>query len=235
MGRGIGNLCGQRLDTRRAPALRPLSLVDVAVGSGVIVAPTSCIALIWLFGAGGSGASGNGTGAPSGGGGGAALFKRARLSRGQTVNYSVGAPGPGATDGNGVGGGDTTAVLPGGILLTAGGGQGGIGLTPAPGGMARNGDVNRAGGASSATSTGSGGGIGGGSGGATGGGGGGAGFGDLGPPLGGGDGSNGTFGIGPSSAGSLPGGGSGAAHSGFASGSGGAGRVVVWLVRLVDS
>jgi hypothetical protein len=78
------------------------------------------------------------------------LFKRQKVQKGQAIPYSVGVGGGRMTTGNlaGIAGGDTTVTLPNGTILRAGGGAGGgaVTNTPAAGGVAVNGDLNRAGG-----------------------------------------------------------------------------------------
>jgi hypothetical protein len=232
MGQKLRGLVGQGMDGRKfyRDALFDLvGIVDVTSGSGSIIAPRSCVALIYAFGPGASGSGQNG-----GGGGGSALFKRLRLIQGQTINYTVGTPGA-QNAGSGFDATDTTIAPPFGVVLTAGGGKTNIGAAGGLAGAASGGDINRSGGAGGAATLaglpGTGGGVGGAGGGvsAGGGGGGGAGFSDIGPGLSGGAGSAGN--LGATAAGGAYGGGSGGSQSGGTSGAGGPGRVAIWLLR----
>jgi len=118
-----------------------------ATGAGTYTAPASGWLYVWAWGAGGSGGAESGS-AGTGGGTGAACFARRWVTKGQTVAYSVGAGGAGVSDpSDGNAGGDTTVTLPG-LVLRAGGGQGGKKGSSMPGGvggMAYTGDVRRPG------------------------------------------------------------------------------------------
>lgn len=123
----------------------------VPTTSSSFVVPKHCDAFIYLLGSGASGNQQTG-GSPPGGDGGAGLYKKVRLSQGQTVSYTYpGTGGVGVTDGGGGGGvagnagGAATVTLPDGRVLTAGGGQ----ANSAGPGVATGGDVNIDGGANS--------------------------------------------------------------------------------------
>jgi hypothetical protein len=232
-------LGGKSAATSRALALgvRTASLVahyDEVTGANSYTATKACIVIIRAWGAGGSGGTFSLANA-GGGGGGAVGYRVVSLTAGQTITWSIGAGTASSTvdNSNGVDGGDTTVTLPGGYVLTAGGGKkgtaagvGGTGGIPSgPWYIGRNGgdggDSNTAG--SSPT--------GGGTGGITstnrGGGGGAAGFLDLYPNIASGNGSSGNT----STAGGAPGGGSGGAPGGgLASGKGGDGRVIITVI-----
>ena len=232
---------GQGVDGRKRND-RPPRMVILPVfatsGSGVVFAPTKCVALIAAWGAGGSGANQVLLGTAGGGGGGGFLAKRVRLAKGQSISFSVGLPGLGVpTDTDGNNGGATTVTLPSGVVLTAGGGAKGTSTGGGLGGTSQNGDVNRAGGL--------GGGVGGNQSGETpafgglggtgssgcGGGGGAAGFVDSDQSFIGGAGTSGASSGGFSGPGSIPGGGSGGSTTTmFTSGQGGQGRVVIVLI-----
>ena len=141
MTRGLVGRIPQSMSARKSGArLQVLSDSGLlaASASGTITATETCQALIYLRGAGGAGV--NGAAAP-GGGGGAALFKRINLRKGDVLAYSIGA---GVLSGSGQ---DTTVTLPGGRVLTAGGGKIGSGTVGGVGGIATGGDINRNGGA----------------------------------------------------------------------------------------
>ncbi|WP_452418380.1 glycine-rich domain-containing protein [Phenylobacterium soli] len=221
-------------------ALELVGIADGQSGAGSIIAAKPCVAVIYAIGGGASG--GSGSPREIGGGGGAALLKTVKMAKGQTISWAVGAGA--AASGlatYGFDGGDTTVTLPNGFVLTAGGGKAGSAVSPTGnGGMARGGDVNRAGGAGGASgSAGTSGGLGGGSGGATnagGGGGGGAGFSDvssIGLSLAGGNGGAGQpVGGSDGGAGSTFGAGGGGTQNGAKQGGAGAsGRVLVLLAR----
>ena len=86
----VGQGMGGRKSLRGA-LVQPLAIVDATSGSGSLQAPATCVALIYLTGAGASGASNAGT--AGGGGGGAALYKRVRLAANQNMQWSVGSGG----------------------------------------------------------------------------------------------------------------------------------------------
>lgn len=216
----LRGLVAQGMSGRKPGSALSLSDLPIvaATGSGVATASWDCWALIYAWGPGGSGGSGSGNSGAPGGGGGGALFKRLRLSRGQTISYSVGTPGAGATtDTPGNSATDTTVTLPTGVVLTAGGGKGGpltLGTASGLGGASVGGDLNRTGsdgGSYSGTRAG----------------GNGAGFADLVSSFGGGLGSAG----GTTVAGSAPGGGSGGIAVAGTTGAGGAGKIIIVLVR----
>lgn len=218
-GHALRGLVGQGMDGKKRQTGGQIELVgfaDASAASGMIVAPKSCVALIYAWGPGGSGCAG--TGSPGGGGGGGAVYKRVRLSARQSITYACGVRGVPVTDDGNVQPGndttDTTVTLPSGAVVTAGGGKKGNGGAPGVGGVASGGDLNRSG----ANGFGSGGTA--------------AGFADLVPGLAGGAG--GALG-GNGSAGSAAGGGGGAGSGGMGSisGAGANGRVLIMLVRTV--
>lgn len=102
-----------------------LAMYTYTSGSGTITAPRNCWAYILLWGPGGSGSTGGG--GSTGGSGGAVLFKKVRMSGGQALAYALGTPGAGVNtiDTNGNTGTASTVTLPGGEVLSAGGGSGG--------------------------------------------------------------------------------------------------------------
>jgi hypothetical protein len=210
---------GQRM-AAKAPNSRVPAGFSRGPGSGTITLPSyPCTVEVWLWGGGG------GTGGGQGGAGGAAAtYKRFRNQPGYAMAYIVGAGG--STSGSD--GGDSTITVPGGKILTAGGGKGvpsgDVGFS---GGVATNGDLNRNGGRGGAMGAAGAAGDHGGAGGAgaTGGGGGGAGgFGETPDLFFGGSGA----GAAPSAApGVAPGGGAGATSS-----AGGDGHLYVICTRI---
>ena len=241
-GQKLRGLVGQGMDGRRRAGGLPSEVIAPVVltgGSGSVVAPKKCIALIHAWGAGGSGA--NIDFGAGGGGGGAAVFKRVRLVAGQSLAYVIGVGGSGVSTGDGIAGSDTTLALPSGLVLRAGGGKGGTGIGEGAGGMPTNGDINRLGGAGggivgTAGQTPLGGGAGGG--GASsffGGGAGAAGFSDIDPSFIGGGGSAASGAGSGTTAGASPGGGSGATYTAGigVTGSGGSGKIVIVLLRIM--
>lgn len=221
----------QRMTSRQSYAGGRVELIGVidATSSGSMMAPRTCIALIWAWG---GGASGFGNTGAQGGGGAGGVFKFFRISKGQTISYTVGAGGAGTTNhlaGND--GGNSTVTLPNGLVLTAGGGKGN-----GTGGTASGGDLNRPGGAGglgAAGATGANGALGGAVDSGAGGGGGAGGFTDRTVGMTGGAGSAGASG-GPSAAGAVGGGGSGSSTiSSGTSGAGGAGRVLIHFVKAI--
>lgn len=146
---------------RTGEGIRKVRLVgyeDIAApGSGTITVPADSVALIYLWGAGGTGRAAD-TGTCVGGGGGAALKRRVSVRAGQTMAYTVGAGPAGSLGGiarDGVDGGDTTLVLPSGEVLVAGGGKAGTSnAASGQGGVAVGGDVNRKGGKGGANAAG---------------------------------------------------------------------------------
>jgi hypothetical protein len=234
-------LGGKSGATSRALALgvRSASLVahyDEVTGTNSYTATKACIVIIRAWGAGGSGGTSSTNNA--GGGGGAAVgYRVIFLTAGQTISWSIGAGTASNTadPSNGVDGGDTTVTLPGGYVLTAGGGKkgtaagvGGTGGVPSgPWDIGRNGGDG--GGSNTAGGSPTGGGAGGSASTNRGGGGGGAGFSDLFPNIASGNGSNGNT----STAGGAPGGGSGGTPGGgLASGVGGNGRVIITVIAI---
>lgn len=231
---GLRGFVGQGMDARKT-AGRPtlLAIKDTTSSTDSYTATTGCIALIYAWGAGGSGSL-DGSQA-SGGGGGAAGYKRLRMTAGQVLSWSVGA-GAAAPTTVGIDGGDTTVTLPGGLVLTAGGGKGGAdgavaggagGVASGSWDVARNGGAGGPGGGS-ATAGGSptGGGTGGAASGNYGGGGGSAGFTDKvsGLPTG-----NGGAGNAGSDEATAPGGASGGGSVGQP---GKNGRVLVYILSV---
>lgn len=150
---GLNSLRGLTGPAMGGPKRQPgalvevLSITDASTGSGSVTAQRRCVAMIYAWGAGGSGWAGGSSAGK--GGSGAALYKRLRLNRGQSLSYSIGSGGAAvADDGNthpGNPGGPTTIMLPQGVQLVAGGGSGGAGGVAGAGGTATGGDVNRAG------------------------------------------------------------------------------------------
>lgn len=202
-------------------------------GADSFTADKRCIVLVYAWGGGGGGGGHNSGNGGSGGGGGAALFKAVPLSPGQTISYSVGLNGSGATT-TGTAGGDTTVTLPSGFELRARGGAPGVegSATGGAGGRASGGETNRDGGAGGGRPTlpgfaGQDGGAGGVPVSIEGGGGGGAGgFKSQSTGIKGGDGSSSAV------VGATPGGGGSGGYSGSTSGqNGGTGRVILIPVR----
>ena len=241
MSMGYGPL-GDRPQARGSASQALIAYHLFDTGSGEIVAPQNCDALVYAWGGGASGGSDTGTVA-SGGGSGAAAFRRFRMIKNQVLTYSVGAGGVGVSAiNNGNPGGDTTVSV-GGVTMTAGGGLPGLGIGSLPraggqGGRVINAQIARDGasGGIADSPNGTAGGVGefgGGTGGAQdagrGGGAAAAGFSDLSSlaPFLGGSGSNGNS-SGNSAAGTAPGGGSGGTSN--TSGAGAPGRVVVILL-----
>lgn len=212
----LRGLVGQGMDGRRrltGGRVELLRIIDANFG-GAIAAPTSCVALIFAWGGGGSGAA-NGGGGAGRGGPGAALYRRVRLGRGQIISYAVGGGGASVEDAGtpvaGNAGSATIVTLPGGLTLTAGGGQGGTsGSGDGNGGVAIGGEINLSSTAAAGAPT----------------------FAHLYAALAGGatgtTASNGT-------AGSWPGGGGGAGTGGFGrvSGAGAVGRVFIILAKTL--
>lgn len=232
-GQKLRGFVGQSLGGRKKNTgglAQLLTFTDLSTGSGSISPAFPGVALIFLWGGGACGESGSGTG--TGGGGGAALFKLARVSKGQSISYSVGA---GAVAGSNAVGGDTVVTLPTGIVLTARGG-GVASAANAPGGVATGGDLNRSGGVgayygvSSSGGTGVNGAAGGANSSSVGGGGGSGGFTDQPHALNGGVGSAANSST-NSATGGYPGGGSGASIN--TAGAGGAGRVLIITLRTL--
>jgi hypothetical protein len=119
-----------------------LALYTLSSGSGSITAPVNCWALIAVRGPGGSGRTGGGS--ANGGGGGGVVYKRIRLTAGQSLAYALGAPGAGQTssDSPGNAGTDSTVTLPDGRVLRAGAGGGAESPVGGAGGIASGGDIN---------------------------------------------------------------------------------------------
>lgn len=211
IGNKLRGLVGQSLGGRKKNTgglAQLLTFTDLSSGSGSISPAFPGVALIFLWGGGGQGE----LGATSPGGGAAALYKRVRVAKGQTLAYSVGA---GGTGGGGAGG-DTTLTLPTGEVLRARGGGAASG-SPGAGGVASGGDLNRNGQTSTNGNPGGNSGS----------------FSDQLYAIGGGVGSALGSGV-NSAAGGYPGGGSGGAFSGAtAAGAGGAGRVLVIILRTL--
>lgn len=110
------------------------------VGSGAWVVPTG-VTKIWVHGAG-AGGGGAITGAPGGGGGGACVIgEQITVVPGETLVFSCGAAGTAGTVDDGGDGGDTTLTgSTSGLVLSLGGGKGGLaagggGLPGGDGGM----------------------------------------------------------------------------------------------------
>jgi hypothetical protein len=238
--RGLVRRISSGLSAKRPAAngaLELLKLIDANNGSGNFTAVRSCVALIYAFGPGGSGAAIYAQGL-GGGGGGAAAFKCVKLSPGQSLGYSVGAPGAAVLPGTGDGKAATATIvrLPGGGTVTAGGGGGGTLTAGGAGGVATGGDLNRAGGSGGYPATAGGTGQMGGTGGLAtssgSGGGGAAGFLDQPAMFTGGAGSAGKSDGNSVQSGGFPGGGSGAESTGeMGVAAGGGGRVLIFVLR----
>lgn len=129
------------------------SLSVTATGAGTYTIPATGWLLAYAWGAGGSGGAEGGA-AGTGGGTGAACYARRKVYKGQVISYSVGAGGAGASaPADGSAGGDTTVTMPG-IVLRAGGGQGGKHSSFMPGGVggiAYTGDIRRPGNSAAAS------------------------------------------------------------------------------------
>lgn len=218
--RGITyDVVGYALQTANAPG--------GATINGAITAPRPCLAMIYVYGNGATGFT-NGTG----GGGGGATFRRVRLGQGQTITFTI-PPATAQGVNSSTDGADVTLTLPSGQQMVAGGGK--SGSNGGAGGMGSGGEINRRGGQAGTAGIPGNAGEFGGAGGAAdvgfsrGGAGGGAGFSDHGQDLTGGAGSAGDSG--GNLPGGTPGGGSGAYSGGNQPGIGGAGRVVVLMLR----
>lgn len=137
-GQPLRGLVGQSMSGRKPKAFPALvRQIDESLGASSFTATKAAVALIYAWGAGGSGAR-DGSNVASGGGGGGAGYKRIRITPGQVISWSIGvggaAPGSDLTDGSP--GTATTVTLPTGVVLTAGGGQGGArGSSPRTGGL----------------------------------------------------------------------------------------------------
>jgi hypothetical protein len=111
-------------------------------GAGIFTAVASGILTIVAWGPGASGSSAVG-GATPGGNAGGAVYKRIRLTKGQTISYLVGSAGASVTGANGNSATDTTIALPNGNQLIA---QGGLALGVSTLSTGIGGDLNRKGG-----------------------------------------------------------------------------------------
>lgn len=100
--------------------------------TGVITAPVSCIAHVWLIGGGGGGRGNNPAG---GGGGGGACYGRFTLGQGQQLAYAVSSDTT-KNLGNGSNGTDTFVTGPSGAELRATAGKGGTSTLGGLGGFA---------------------------------------------------------------------------------------------------
>lgn len=217
---GVGNGMMRALGMPgRGAELVALPIVATS-GSGTVTASDSCIALIALWGAGGAGAVNSGFNRGAGGGSGGVVYHHVTLSRNQSLAWSCGAGATGTTDGGvPAAGGDTTVTGPSGISLIAGGGQGAqqssAGITGGVGGVARGGRINIVGQDGQSATAGAGGtapGL----------------VPQFGSDFAGGAGAAG----GTTAAGAIPGGGSAGNTGSSTTGAGGAGRVVIVLVKL---
>lgn len=130
---------GDRLGTAFSPA-------TYFPGSGTFTAAENGVADIFLWGAGAGGRQGGNVQLGHGGGG-AFLRKRVEVRQGQTIPISIGIGGAPSSTSTPQAGGDTTATLPNGTILRAGGGQGATSAnTRGVGGTATGGDENVSGG-----------------------------------------------------------------------------------------
>lgn len=228
----LRGLVGQSMSGGRSRSLALAGLPVVATsGSGSVTVRKNGWALIAMWGAGGGAQADPGlNGFVGGGSGGAALYRLAPVVAGQVITYAVGAA---VLDADG---GDSTVTLATGQVLTAGGGKRGSDpavVTPAAGGLATGGDINRRGGNGGVcslgtqlgeTGEGSGAGAGGAGSGASGGGGGSAGLTDILADL---IGAAGSAASAVGAGANAPGGGAG---GGGASGSaGGPGKIIIVL------
>jgi hypothetical protein len=240
-GQKLRGLVGQGMNTKKSVALSFIGALDSAAGAVSFTAKTDCFVFAYAYGAGGSGALNAGHNG-GGGAGGAAGFKRLRLAAGQVISWIAGAAGTANTTNstNGNDGADTIVTSPS-FTLVAGGGKGGQessgsalgGVPSGPWDLARTGGIGGATGGFPGGSP-AGGGTGGAGSGSMGGGGGCAGFSDLllvGTPAISGSGGAAAPG-GGGAAGGFPGGGSGCSDV-SPTGAGGAGRVLVYIFKIV--
>jgi hypothetical protein len=113
----------------------PHPYINTAPGAFTYTVPVSGRYKIWAWGPGGAGTFG----ARDGGGSGGLCVATVALARGQVISGTLGTPGVEGV----VNATATTVTIPGrSIGLSAGGGQGGDGLSGGLGGTATGGDVN---------------------------------------------------------------------------------------------
>lgn len=147
MAQSLRGFVGQGLGSPKGFTATPVAAgmpVSTTSGSGSVTATRHCSVIVYLWGGSGSGEANTGSSGGGGGGSGSAVRKHINLSRGQTLAWSVGAPGAGVSaDASGNDGADSTVTLPNGTVMRAAGGKGGAGLAGGLGGVASGGDLNR--------------------------------------------------------------------------------------------